>query len=126
LTMADDLARRGGGANVQELSEQLGAPVALISASKGDGLDKFFQFLDGAPAIHHRKPPLMELPVIQDIPKCRAWAAKVGQRSKYQAPAPPLWTRRLDSVFLHPVAGPAVFVLVVVAVFQTIFTAGKP
>jgi ferrous iron transport protein B len=126
LNMADDLARRGGEANVRELSEQLGTPVALVSAAKGDGLDKVVQFLDGATAIQHRKPPLMELPVIQDIPKCRAWAAKVGQRSKYQAPAPPLWTRRLDAVFLHPVGGVVVFVLLVVAVFQTIFTAGKP
>jgi ferrous iron transport protein B len=126
LNMADDLARRGGVANVQELSEQLGTPVALISAAKGEGLDKVLHFLDGATAIHHRKPPLMELPVIQDIPKCRAWAAKVGHQSKYQAPAPPVWTRRLDSIFLHPVGGPAVFVLLVIAVFQTIFSAGKP
>jgi ferrous iron transport protein B len=64
--------------------------------------------------------------VIQDIPQCRKWAAKVGQQSKYRAPAPPLWTRRLDSIFLHPVGGPLVFLLVVVAVFQTIFSAGKP
>src|SRR5215471_8800448 len=126
LNMADDLARRGGVANVQELSEQLGTPVALVSAAKGDGLDKVFQFLDGATAIHHRKPPLMELPVIQDIPKCRAWAAKVGHQSKYRAPAPPVWTRRLDTIFLHPVGGPLVFLLLVIAVFQTIFSAGKP
>src|SRR5215471_7412411 len=126
LNMADDLARRGGVANVQELSEQLGTPVALVSAAKGDGLDKVFQFLDGATAIHHRKPPLMELPVIQDIPKCRAWAAKVGHQSKYRAPAPPVWTRRLDAIFLHPLGGPLVFLLLVIAVFQTIFSAGKP
>ncbi|HEY7337972.1 MAG TPA: ferrous iron transporter B [Bryobacteraceae bacterium] len=126
LNMADDLARRGGGANVQDLSEQLGAPVALISAAKGEGIEKVFQFLDGATAIQHRKPPLVELPVIQDIPKCRAWAAKVGQHSKYRAPAPPRWTRRLDSIFLHSLGGPAVFLLLVVAVFQIIFAAGKP
>ena len=126
LNMADDLTRRGGVANVQELSEQLGTPVALVSAAKGEGLDKVFQFLDGATAIHHRKAPLMELPVIQDIPKCRAWAAKVGHQSKYRAPAPPVWTRRLDAIFLHPVGGPLVFLLLVIAVFQTIFSAGKP
>lgn len=126
LNMADDLARRGGGANVADLSEQLGTPVAMVSATKGEGIEKVFQFLDGATAVHHRKPPLMELPVIQDIPQCRKWAAKVGQQSKYRAPAPPLWTRRLDSIFLHPVGGPLVFALVVVLVFQTIFSAGKP
>jgi len=68
----------------------------------------------------------MELPVIQDIPKCRAWAATVGNRTGYHAPAPPLWTRRLDAFFLHPIAGPAVFLLVVYAVFKTIFDGAKP
>ena len=28
--------------------------------------------------------------------------------------------------FLHPVAGPAAFILVIIAVFQTIFTAATP
>ena len=50
------------------------------------------------------------------------WAAGAS----YQAPAPPLWTRRLDAVFLHPVAGPLIFALVVVAVFQTIFSGARP
>ncbi|HEY1760892.1 MAG TPA: ferrous iron transporter B [Bryobacteraceae bacterium] len=125
LNMADDLAKRGGGADVVELAEQLGTPVAMVSASKGTGLDKVFQFLEGATAAPH-KPPRVELPVIQNVPQCRAWAAKVGNQSKYLAPAPPLWTRRLDRLFLHPVIGPLLFGAVIVAVFQMIFTAGKP
>jgi ferrous iron transport protein B len=64
--------------------------------------------------------------VLSDVPKCRAWAGRVGRNAAYQAPAPPKWTRRLDSVFLHPVAGPLVFALVVIGVFQTIFTAATP
>src|SRR5580658_1347847 len=125
LNMADDLARRGGGADSVELAEQLGTPVALVSASKGTGLDKVFQFLDGATAAPH-KPPRVELPVIQNVPQCRAWAARVGSQSRYHAPAPPLWTRRLDRFFLHPVVGPLVFAAVIVAVFQIIFLAGIP
>jgi ferrous iron transport protein B len=125
LNMADDLAKRGGGADAVELAEQLGTPVAMVSAAKGTGLDKVFQFLEGATAAPH-KPPRVELPVIQNIPQCRAWAAKVGNQSKYQAPAPPLWTRRLDRIFLHPVGGPLLFLAVIVTVFQIIFTAGKP
>src|ERR1700675_4128263 len=126
LNMADDLSRRGGGVDVAELSMQLGSPVALVSASRGEGFDKVLQFLAGATHSAPRAAPLMQLPVIQDIPKCRAWAANVGTKGKYQAPAPPHWTRRLDSVFLHPVMGPAIFVLVVIAVFQSIFSWAKP
>src|SRR5690349_5514259 len=125
LNMADDLARRGGGVDVAELSMQLGAPVALVSASRGDGFDKILQFLGGATAAP-RVAPLMQLPVIQDIPKCRAWAANVGTKGKYQAPAPPHWTRRLDAVFLHPLVGPLVFVLVVIGVFQAMFSWATP
>ena len=64
--------------------------------------------------------------MLSDVPHCRAWAGRVGSNAAYLPPAPPKWTRRLDAVFLHPVAGPLVFVLVVVAVFQTIFTAATP
>src|SRR5579871_5394863 len=125
LNMADDLLRRGGLADPLELSEQLGTPVALVSAAKGQGMEKVLQFLDGATATPH-KPALMQLPVIQDIPKCRAWAAKVGYQSKYHAPAPPIWTRRLDAIFLHPVLGPLIFALVVYGVFWTIFFGADP
>ncbi len=125
LNMADDLARRGGTANAEELSAQLGSPVALISAARGDGLENVRNFLEGtaAPA---PKPALMQLPVIQNIPQCRAWATQVGNRSQYHAPAPPEWTRRLDKVFLHPVVGPVIFAIVVAAVFQTIFSGARP
>src|SRR5580700_8451527 len=42
LNMADDLARRGGEIDSAELAMQLGQPVALVSAAKGDGVDKVF------------------------------------------------------------------------------------
>src|SRR3984885_1839149 len=47
LNMADDLGPRGGELNVAELAMQLGSPVALVSAAKGIGVEKVFQFLAG-------------------------------------------------------------------------------
>ena len=94
LNMADDLGARGGEIDPAELAMQLGSPVALVSAAKGAGVDKVFQFLAGTTRAAAQQKPLMELPVIQDIPKCRAWAANAGSKAKYHAPAPPLWTRR--------------------------------
>ncbi|HZQ55844.1 MAG TPA: ferrous iron transporter B [Bryobacteraceae bacterium] len=126
LNMADDLALRGGKVDVAALSSELNCPVALISAAKGTGIDGIQQFLMGTAARLSAPPPKIELPVLQDVPKCRQWAAKLGVRASYRAPAPPLWTRRLDSVFLHPVAGPLVFVAIVVAVFQSIFSWAQP
>ena len=126
LNMADDLAVRGGNVDVAALSAELDSPVALISAAKGTGIDRIQQYLSATAAKLSAPPPRVELPVLQDVPKCRQWAAGVGKRASYRAPAPPLWTKRLDNVFLHPVGGPIVFLAVVVAVFQSIFSWAQP
>ena len=122
LNMADDLRARGGDVDTTTLARQLGAPVALISAARGEGIETIAEFLAGTVAV----PAPLELPVLQDIPRCREWANRVGQKAGYLPPAPPTWTRRLDAVFLHPFWGPVVFGVVVVAVFQTIFSGARP
>ena len=124
LNMADDLRRRYGSVDLKSLSRQLGAPVALVSAARGEGLDAVREFLAG-----EASPPvrtLVELPIITDVPKCRMWARQVGSGANYRAPAPPLWTRRLDAAFLHPMWGPLIFLSVVLAVFQSVFVAAVP
>ncbi|HLH05147.1 MAG TPA: ferrous iron transporter B [Bryobacteraceae bacterium] len=126
LNMADDLAARGGKVDITALQDELNCNVALISAAKGTGIDRIQQFLIGTAVRLNSPPPRIELPVLHDVPKCRQWAATLGKRASYRAPAPPLWTRRLDSVFLHPVAGPLIFLAVVMAVFQSIFSWAKP
>jgi ferrous iron transport protein B len=120
LNMADDLRNRRGKIDVAKLSAELGAPVALISARAGEGIEKVHDFLTGVMP----KPSTKELPVLQDVPKCRAWAGQVSGKALYRPPIPPKWTRRLDAIFLHPAIGPAVFILVVLGVFQVIFSAG--
>jgi ferrous iron transport protein B len=126
LNMADDLDVRGGEVDVAALASELNTPVALVSASKGTGIDSIQQFLLGTAVRLNAPPPKIELPILQDVPKCRQWAAKLGVRASYKAPVPPLWTRRLDAVFLHPIAGPLIFLGVVIAVFQSIFSWAQP
>jgi ferrous iron transport protein B len=121
LNMADDLERRGGQIDTTAIATKLGAPVVLVSAAKGRGIEPIHEFLHGEFAV----PAPIELPVLNNPPKCRAWAAHVSHDA-YRAPAPPLWSRRLDSVFLHRVWGPMIFTLVVIAVFQSIFKAAPP
>jgi ferrous iron transport protein B len=122
LNMADDLRNRAGRIDANKLAADLGAPVALISARQGEGIEQVFDFLAGTMP----KPVPVALPVLQDVPKCREWAGRVGSKAAYRPPVPPKWTRRLDSVFLHPIAGPLVFIAVVILVFQTIFTYVSP
>jgi ferrous iron transport protein B len=122
LNFADDLGRRNGTVDTKALSRELGAPVELVSARQGFGIERIFDFLAGIMP----KPAPRELPILQDVPKCREWASRVSGGAAYRAPIPPRWTRRLDAVFLHPIAGPAIFVLVVLAVFQSIFSVADP
>jgi ferrous iron transport protein B len=122
LNMADDLRRRGGEVDAESLTKQLGAPVVLASAMRDEGLQPVWEFLAECDVA----PLPTELPALHDVPKCRAWAAHVGRRASYLPPAPPVWTRRLDSVLLHAVWGPVIFCLVIVVVFQSIFSWARP
>ena len=122
LNMTDELASRGGAVDAQAVAAELGVPVAAISARNGAGVDGVLRFIEGSSAPVKR----VELPVIQNVPAARRWAGGVVQRSGYEAPGPPEWSRRLDRIFLHPVAGPLIFLSVVLAVFQSIFTLAVP
>jgi ferrous iron transport protein B len=122
LNMADELKARGGEVDPEALAERLGAPVVLVSAAKGEGLEGVHQFLEST----FRAPVPVKLPVLQSPPSCRQWAGQVAAASAYRPPVAPAWTRRLDGIFLHRWLGPLVFLAVVVAVFQTIFYAAIP
>ncbi len=126
LNMADDLVARGGSVDPAALAAQLSCPVALISAASGAGVEKVEQFLEGSSARPHISAKRVELPILQDLPGCRRWAGQIGKQSDYRAPAPPVWTQRLDSLFLHPILGPLTFLAVVLAVFQSIFSGAQP
>ena len=122
LNFADDLRSRAGKLDMAALSAELGAPVALVSARQGEGIEQIHEFLAGTLP----KPTPKQLPVLQDVPQCREWAGRVGSEAKYRPPIPPRWTRRLDRIFLHPLLGPLIFLAVLAGVFEAIFVAGGP
>lgn len=122
LNMADELRKQDGGIDVLSLARQLGTPVALVSATTGEGLEAVQNFLSSATT----SPEPLELPVVGSTRGYREWAVRVGANAGYRRPATPLWTARLDSIFLHRVWGPIIFGVVVIAVFQTIFALGQP
>jgi ferrous iron transport protein B len=126
LNMSDQLEARGGKIDTLALARELGHPVALISAAQGKGLDAIPDFLLRAGSRLDDGLRPVQLPVLQSAASCRSWATQVTARTKYQSPAASLWTRRLDSLLLHRVFGPLFFLVVVIAVFQVVFTLGQP
>ncbi len=129
LNMSDLLEQRGGKLDPLSLSHELGHPVALISSARGTGMDLISSFLhsvsDAARGPEERSQPL-RLPVLQSPAASRKWASQVSQRTNYQAPDAPQWTKRLDSVLLHRIWGPLIFLAVVIMVFQLVFATGQP
>jgi ferrous iron transport protein B len=122
LNMADVFTKGGGSLDVLKLAAELGAPVEMVSATQGSGLDVVERFLREG---HDQRPDAL-LPILQDLPQCRQWANQLSRRIDYQRPLPSIWTRRLDDIFLHKLWGPLIFVIVVGAVFQTVFGLGQP
>ena len=122
LNMADSLRARSGDIDVLSLARQLGTPVALVSAATGEGLEAVDRFISSA----MQRPQPAELPILHDLRACRQWAEQINIESNYRKPLPPVWTRRLDAIYLHRLWGPLIFLAVVVGIFQTIFAAGQP
>jgi ferrous iron transport protein B len=127
LNMSDLMETRGGEVDTLALAKELGVPVAKISATRGTGLDAISHFLDSksdAPQAHHTT--RLELPVVGNARSYRQWATGISTRTKYKAPFSSEWTRKLDEILLHRIWGPLLFLVVVIAVFQVVFTIGQP
>jgi ferrous iron transport protein B len=124
LNMADSLEAQGGSIDVLALARELGNPVALISASKGEGIEVVQRFISGGGVAKPVAIPVIN--VVNDVVRCREWACTVAQNSSYQKPIPSAWTKRIDGMVLDKKWGPIVFAVVVVGVFQCIFTLGQP
>lgn len=122
LNMADLLAKREGRIDLVKLAGQLGVPVALVSASDGNGMEAITNFLSGNPHPQTKN----KLPILQGIAACQSWAQRVAGKADYRAPLPAKWTRRLDGILLHSLWGPLTFLLVVVLLFQAVFAIGQP
>jgi ferrous iron transport protein B len=127
LNMSDLMEARGGHIDTLALAQELGVPVAKISATRGAGLDSITHFLNRkaepeAPVSAIK----IELPVVGNPRSYRQWATGISTRTKYKAPISNQVTKRIDGVLLHPVWGPLIFLAVVFAVFQVVFSIGQP
>jgi ferrous iron transport protein B len=124
LNMSDLMEARGGEIDALKLARELGAPVALISAVHGAGLDAVPLFLN-----HHTEQQAAQpltLPVLGNAASTHAWAAQVSRRTGYRAPLSAENTRKIDDVLLHRIWGPLLFLAVVVGVFEVVFSIGQP
>jgi len=127
LNMSDLMESRGGEVDTLALAQELGVPVAKISATRGTGLDAITHFLSRrSEAPQTQTSVRLELPVVDNPRSYRQWATGISTRTKYKAPLSSEWTKKLDEILLHRIWGPLFFLIVVIAVFQVVFTIGQP
>src|ERR1035441_329113 len=124
LNMSDLMDSRGGHIDSLSLARELGAPVAQISATHGTGLDAVALFLNQQTNREAAKP--LALPVVGNAASAHTWAAQVSRNTGYQAPLSAESSRRVDNILLHRIWGPLLFLVVVVGVFEVVFSIGQP
>jgi len=124
LNMSDLMEARGGQIDPLKLARELGVPVAQISAVHGAGIEAVPLFLNRHTQGQTERP--LALPVLGNAASAHTWAAQVSRRTGYRAPLSVEGTRKIDNVLLHRIWGPLLFLLVVVGVFEVVFSIGQP
>jgi ferrous iron transport protein B len=124
LNMSDLMEQRGGNIDTLKLARELGSPVAQISAVSGEGVDAVPLFLNQHTKREPAKP--LTLPVLGNATSAHQWAAQVSRKTGYRAPLSEEGSRKIDNILLHRIWGPLLFLLVVVGVFEVVFSIGQP
>lgn len=122
VTMIDEVKARGGKLDLMRLSRILGIHVAGVVGHRGVGLDQLRSFLESPESWPRRA----TLPPADDAVQRFAWVDRTCREIGAGALASDSRTDRIDRVLLHPVAGIAVFALVMILLFQSIFSWAVP
>ncbi len=120
LTMVDEVVARGGSIDTERLSGALGIPVVGIIGHRGIGVDQVRTLL-----ANPTEWPTPVLPPPSDPERRSGWVDSV-YAAGVTSPGPDERSRRIDQVLLHPILGTVVFVVVMLAFFQSIFTLATP
>lgn len=122
VTMIDEVKARGGKLDLMRLSRILGIHVVGVVGHRGVGLDQLRSFLETPESWPRRA----GLPPSDDATQRFAWVDETCRAIGAGALAPDSRTDRIDRVLLHPVFGIAVFALVMILLFQSIFSWAVP
>jgi ferrous iron transport protein B len=123
LNRVDRLAATGASIDIPELIHELGAVVMPVVATKGQGVEALRRAIALAPSL-----PRPDLRVGAEGPGGRyAWIARVIDRCVKR---PALGRRtpsdKVDRLALHPIAGPLLFLGLMMLVFQAMFSWSRP
>ena len=116
LNMIDLATRDGLELDAEKLSAELGVPVVPTVAVRKRGLDVLIETLE--PQL--RVKPTEALPT-QERKILTAQAHRIARSVIVRETATRQWTRTLDKVLLHPLAGPLILFGLLFLMFQSVF-----
>jgi len=122
LTMIDEVRARGGKIEPVRLHQLLGVPVVGVVGHRGVGMEPLLRLLPDP----SRWSPAARLPPADTPAQRFAWVDEACRAIGATDLEPDTRTDRIDRVLLHPAAGLLVFALVMVLLFQSIFSWAVP
>ena len=122
LNMVDLAERDGLTLDAAVLARGLGVPVIPTVAVRKRGLDALRAALDTALAGGGRRTPDVGAGTQDDIVHLQRRARQIATTATVSETAGRRWAHMLDSVALHPVAGPLLLVTILFVMFQAVFT----
>lgn len=125
LNMMDLAKKRGLDLDLEILSRELGVPVVPTVAVRGEGILQLLRKVEEALNTSGAE-LVIAAPVWQKASReeIRARFSEVDRilRMSIRRPASPtVWTKRIDQMVLHPIAGSLFLIFVLGVLFQTIF-----
>ncbi|WP_137718745.1 ferrous iron transport protein B [Methylobacillus flagellatus] len=128
LNMQDEAKRSGISIDIDEMSRQLGLPVASISAKYGDGCPQALQL--AARHLEHQRAPISASEISSKLEADTQLEQQMEHIVKQSVQMPlqltDRLTERIDRVLLHPWLGLPLFFGAMYLLFQFIFTVGAP
>lgn len=118
LNMIDMATRDGLTIDTDALSAELGVPVVTTVAVRKRGLDDLRAALGDALLGTRREVPAA---LDADITHFQREARRIGRIAITDQPRGRAFTRAVDSVVLHPLAGPVILAAIMFVMFQAVF-----
>ena len=139
LNMMDLAEQRGLHLDLERLSQELGVPVVPTVATKRRGLEELLasvrKILDSrgtgprAPrssaALHNPSGSSKNSSKEESVRKRFAEIDRVLTAATRTPTGPSLWSARIDRWVVHPIAGPAILLVLLTLVFQAVFSWAK-
>ncbi len=123
LNMSDEARARGIHVDVSALSAELGVAVVSTVAIEAQGDESLRQLLD-TPSIwvHDADPQVADDTIAPQIQLDHDRVQQILQHLNLDHVTPDSKSERIDSVLLHPVAGPMLLVILLFVIFQAMFS----